>query len=81
MVIELRSGFCDPDGELVGVVERPGWRRVTGGRRREVVDELVGVCEARGLWEAEAWLTRRGSRPRHIIGYWHPPNLPRNSPG
>ena len=81
MVIELRSGFCDPDGELLGVVERPGWRRVTGGRRREVVDELVRVCEERGLWEAEAWVQRPSGPPRHIIGYWHPPNLPRNSPG
>ena len=47
MVIELRSGFCDPYGELLGVAERPAWRRVTGGRRREVVDELVRVCEER----------------------------------
>lgn len=81
MVIELRSGFCDPEGELVGVVERPGWRRVTGRRRSEVVDQLVRVCEERGLWEAEAWVQRPGALPRHIIGYWHPPNLPRNSPG
>jgi hypothetical protein len=77
MLIELRTGFCDPDGELVGVLERPAWRRITRSRQREVVDELVRVCEERGLWEADAWVQPAGVRPRHIIGYWHPPNMRR----
>ena len=26
--IELRAGFCDPDGELLAVLDRPGWQLV-----------------------------------------------------
>lgn len=72
MPIELRSGFCDPDGELLDVLDRPGWRQVTHRRKGEVVDELVRVCEQRGLSEADAWLRTVGAPPRHVIGYWHP---------
>jgi hypothetical protein len=79
MLIQLRTGFCDPEGELLRVLDRPGWRRLSRRRKAEVVDELVQVCEDRGLWEAEAWLPRPGSDPRHIIGYWHPPNIPRGA--
>jgi hypothetical protein len=68
MLIELRTGFCDPEGELLRVLDRPAWRRLSRPRVGEVVDELVRVCEEHGLWEAEAWLTRPGTRPRHIIG-------------
>jgi len=80
MLIELRSGFCDPDGELLGVLDRPDWRRVTHRRKGEVVGELVRVCEERGLWEAEAWLRAAGAQPRHVIGYWDPPNAGRVDP-
>jgi hypothetical protein len=76
MLVELRSGFCDPDGELLGVLDRPSWRRLSRGRRSEIVGELERVCEERGLWEVEAWRRARGEKPRHIIGYWHAPNLP-----
>ena len=79
MVIELRTGFCDAEAELLSVLDRPGWKRLSRPRIREVVDELVRACEARGLWEAEAWLARPGARPRHIIGYWHPPNIGRRA--
>jgi len=75
MLIELRSGFCDPAGELLGVLDRPGWQRLTQARKREVVDALARACEERGLWEAEAWSPRSSSEPRHVIGYWHWPNL------
>jgi hypothetical protein len=54
MLIELRCGFCDPDGELLGVLDRPDWQRVTRSRKGAVVDELVRLCEERGLWEADA---------------------------
>jgi hypothetical protein len=80
MLIELRSGFCDPDGELLGVLDRPGWRQVTHRRKGEVVDELVRVCEERGLSEADAWLRPVGAPPRHVIGYWHPPTAARLAP-
>jgi hypothetical protein len=80
ILIELRRGFCDPDGELLGVLDRPGWRRVTNRRKGEVVDELVRVCEQRGLWEADAWLRPVGAPPRHVIGYWHPPSAARVDP-
>jgi hypothetical protein len=33
MLIELRSGLCDPDGEMLGVLDRPGWRQVTHRRK------------------------------------------------
>lgn len=69
--IELRTGFCDPDAELVDVLDRPGWQRMTFRQRGEVVDEMVRMREERGLWELEAWLRDPGREPRHIIGYWH----------
>lgn len=74
--IELRVGFCDPGGELVAALDRPGWKRMSARRQGEVVDELVRVCEERGLWELEAWRHDPVREPRHIIGYWHTPNVP-----
>jgi hypothetical protein len=70
--IEIRAGFCDPDGELVAVLDRPDWQRVNIGRKGEIVDEMVRVCEQRGLWEVEAWRRGRDGSPQHLIGYWHP---------
>jgi hypothetical protein len=75
--IEIRAGFCDPDGELVAVLDRPDWQRVNIGRKGEIVDEMVGVCEQRGLWELEAWRRGRDGSPQHLIGYSHPPTTRR----
>jgi hypothetical protein len=70
--IEIRIGFCDPDGELVSVLDRPEWQGVTLRRRRQIVDEMVCVCERRGLSDVEAWRRGRDGSPHHVIGYWHP---------
>ena len=45
MEIEIRAGFCDPDGELLAVPERSDWRRIGIQRRGEIVDEMVRVCD------------------------------------
>ena len=71
MEIEIRAGFCDPDGELLAVLERSGWRRITARRRGEIADEIVRVCEATERGIAEAW-QRRPDPPRFVIGYLHP---------
>ena len=65
-------GFCDPDGELVAVLDRPEWQRVDIGRKDEIVDEMVRVCEQRGLCEVEAWRRGGDGSPQQLIGYWHP---------
>jgi hypothetical protein len=70
--IEIRIGFCDPDGELVSVLDRPEWQRVTIRRRSEIVHEMVCVCERRGLSDVEAWRRGRAGSQHHVIGYWHP---------
>ena len=57
MEIEIRAGFCDPDGELLAVLERSGWRRITAQRRGEIVGEMVRVCE-----RPSAGSPRRGRR-------------------
>jgi hypothetical protein len=51
--------LCDPDGELLAVMDRPGWQRISVRRMREIGEELVSVCEGHGLWEAEASVTCR----------------------
>jgi len=33
VAMEIRTGFCNPDGEALSVLERPGHRRVTAQRR------------------------------------------------
>ena len=58
MEIEIRAGFCDPDGELLAVLERSGWRRITARRRGEIADEMVRVCETTERGIAEAWQRR-----------------------
>ena len=60
--IEIRAGFCDPDGELLAVLERSGWRRITAQRRGEVADEMLRVCETTDVGIAEAWQRRPDRR-------------------
>jgi hypothetical protein len=74
--IELRTGFCDPDGELLATLDRPDWQRISHERKGEIVDEMVRQCKEPALWEVEAWRRNRAGRPHHIIGYWHPRNVP-----
>ena len=69
--IEIRAGFCDPDGELLAVLERSGWRRITAQRRGEIAGEMLRVCETTDVGIAEAW-QRRPDQPRFVIGYLHP---------
>jgi hypothetical protein len=69
--IEIRIGFCDPDGELIAVLDRPEWQRVDFRRRGET-DDIMRVCEQRGLWAVEAWRRGRDGSTHHVIGYWHP---------
>jgi hypothetical protein len=70
MEIEIRAGFCDPDGELLAVLERLSWQRITARRRGEIADEIARVCEAAEREIAEAW-QRRPDSPRFVIGYLH----------
>ena len=70
MEIEIRAGFCDPNGELLAVLERSGWQRITARRRGEIADETVRVCEAAERGIAEAW-QRRPDSPRFVIGDLH----------
>ena len=56
--IEIRVGFCDPDGELLAVLERSDWRRISIQRRGEIVDEMVRVCDETERGIAEAWRRR-----------------------
>ena len=72
MEIEIRAGFCDPDGELLAVLERSGWRRITARRRGEIADEIVRVCEAAERGIAEAWRRRDDGSPRLVVGYRQP---------
>ena len=74
MEIEIRAGFCDPDGELLAVLERSGWRRITARRRGEIADEIVRVCEAAERGIAEAW-QRRPDSPR-LVDRLPPPSPP-----
>jgi len=68
--IEIRAGFCDPDGgQLLAVLERSGWRRITAQRRGEIASELVRVCEAAAVGIAEAWQRRDPGPPRLVVGY------------
>jgi hypothetical protein len=69
--IEIRAGFCDPDGELLAVLERSGCRRITARRRGEMADEMLRVCETADVGIAEAW-QRRADSPRFVIGCLHP---------
>lgn len=69
--IEIRAGFCDQDGELLAVLERPGWRRVTARRRDEIAGEMLRVCETTDVGIAEAW-QRRADQLRFVVGYLHP---------
>jgi hypothetical protein len=79
MVIEFRAGFCDPDGELLGVIDRPDWQRPSRSRKALIVDALERVCEERGLWEVEAWRRDRSGHSSHVIGYWHAEAVPAGS--
>jgi hypothetical protein len=66
--IEIRAGFCDPDGGLLAELERSNWQRITARRRGQIADEIARVCEAEEREIAEAWQRRPGS-PRFVIGY------------
>jgi hypothetical protein len=70
--IEIRAGFCDPDGELLAVLERSGWRRITARRRGEIADEIVRVCETAERGIAEAWQRRDTNPSRLVVGYLRP---------
>ncbi|MGI8411075.1 MAG: hypothetical protein ACR2QA_00965 [Solirubrobacteraceae bacterium] len=72
MEIEIRAGFCDPDGELLAVLERSDWRRITARRRGEIADEVARVCEAAERGIAEAWQRRDPHSPRLVVGYLRP---------
>ena len=72
MEIEIRAGFCDPDGELLAVLERSDWRRITARRWGEIAGELLRVCEAAAVGIAEAWQRRDPGPPRLVVGYLHP---------
>ena len=76
MRIELRSGFCDPDGELLAALDRPEWERISRQRKGDIVGEMIQLCEELGLWDVEAWRRDRAGEPQHIIGYWHARNVP-----
>ena len=70
--IEIRAGFCDPDGELLAVLERSSWRRITARRRREIVHEMVRGCDETERGIAEAWIRRDDGSPRPVVGYRQP---------
>jgi hypothetical protein len=70
MEIEIRAGFCDPDGEVLAVLERSDWRRISIQRRGEIVDEMVRVCDETERENAEAWRRRDDGSPRFVVGYW-----------
>ncbi len=72
MEIEIRAGFCDPYAELLAVLERSDWRRMTAQRRGEIAGEMVRVCEAAERGIAEAWQRRNPHSPRLVVGYLHP---------
>ncbi|MGI8558349.1 MAG: hypothetical protein ACR2ND_08565 [Solirubrobacteraceae bacterium] len=69
MEIQIRAGFSDPEGELLVVPERPDWRRISIQRRREIVGEMVRVCDECELGQAEAWRSRVAGPPVLVIGY------------
>jgi len=68
--IEIRAGFCDPDGEVLAVLERSDWRRISIQRRGEIVDEMVRVCDETERENAEAWRRWNDGSPRFVVGYW-----------
>jgi hypothetical protein len=70
--IEIRAGFCDPDGELLAVLERSGWSRISIQRRSEIVREMARVCDETENGNAEAWRRRDDGAPRLVVGYWQP---------
>jgi hypothetical protein len=70
--IEIRAGFCDPDGELLAVLKRSDWRRISNRRRGEIVHEMVRVCDETEHGTAEAWRRRNDGSPRFVVGYWQP---------
>ena len=72
MEIEIRAGFCDPDGELLAVLERSDWHRISIRRRGEIVDEMVRVYDETERGIAEAWRRRDDGSPRLVVGYWQP---------
>jgi len=67
MRIELRSGFCDPDGELLATLDRPEWERISRQRKGDIVGEMIRLCEELGLWDVEAWRRNAAGEPQHII--------------
>ena len=72
MEIEIRAGFSDPDGELLAVLERSGWQRISIQRRSEIVHEIARVCDETEPRIAETWRTRDDGAPWLVVGYWQP---------
>lgn len=72
MEIEIRAGFCDPDGELLAVPERSDWQRISIQRRSDIVHEIARVCDETEHGIAETWRTRDDGAPRLVVGYWQP---------
>jgi hypothetical protein len=56
--IEIRAGFCDPDGELVAVLDRPDWQRVNIRRPMKV----KGLGKTISRVGSVVWAGRAGSR-------------------
>ena len=72
MEIEIRAGFCDPDGEFLAVRKRSDWQRISIQRRGEIVDEMARVCDENKCGIAEAWRRWDAGSPRLVVGYWQP---------
>jgi hypothetical protein len=68
--IEIRAGFCAPDGELLALLDRPDWQRISFQRRGEIVREMVRVCDELERRCVEAWRRDAEGASRQVIGYW-----------
>ena len=70
MEIEIRAGFCDPDGEVRAVLERSDGGASACNEGGEIVDEMVRVCDETERENAEVWRRRDDGSPRFVVGYW-----------
>jgi hypothetical protein len=68
--IEIRAGFRAPDGELLALLNRPDWQRMSFQRRGEIVREMVRVCDELERPCVEAWRRNAQGAAQHVIGYW-----------
>jgi hypothetical protein len=70
--MEIRVGLCDPNGELLALLERSDWQRISIQRRGEIVHEMVRVCDETKRGNAETSRRRDDGSPRLVVGYWQP---------